>query len=79
MNLYGTTSSDTQASAMLTCRQISKTIVDYGVSDKDILTIIRLMAFELENHDHCVALVEVLKELGNSHFILEESTNGKIG
>lgn len=70
--LFGVTQGDEHAKSMLLCRQIAKTIVDYGVSDRDIMTIIRLLTYELEDHDTCRELVCVLKELGNSHFLLDE-------
>ena len=33
------------------CRQINKEIVDFGVNDKEIIKIIELLSFELEDTD----------------------------
>lgn len=68
---YGTLSVDKEAKRMNDCRDIVRSIVQFGVDDQQILTIIRLLALEMENHEAHVRIVELLKDIGNSCFLIE--------
>lgn len=70
--LYGSSNADKAAKKMTDCRDIVRSITQFGVDDQQILTIIRLLALELEDHDAHVAIVGLLKELGNSCFLIEK-------
>ena len=54
----GNTETDNWANEMLRCRQIIK----FGVSQKQILNIIKLLAMELEDREALVAISAVVKE-----------------
>ena len=43
------------------CRQINKEIVSFGVNDKEIIKIIELLSFELEDTDLMRSINSVLK------------------
>ena len=43
------------------CRQINKEIIDFGVSDKEIIKLIELLSFELENTDLMKSIHALLK------------------
>jgi hypothetical protein len=60
---YGVTSEELDAESVLECRQIVKTINQYGVSDKQKLKIIYLLSLELENRDHLQELSSLIKRL----------------
>ncbi len=47
--LYGKTEEEKLASESLECRNIVKTILDYGVSQRQILHICKLLSLELED------------------------------
>jgi len=44
------------------CRQINKEIVDFGVSNKEIIKIIELLSFELEDTDLMRSIHSLLKK-----------------
>lgn len=70
-SMYGTSNADRDAKRVKDCRDIAKTIVEFGVDDKQILTIMRLLALEMEDYDACVKITEFLKSLGNSCIIID--------
>ena len=57
---------------MLVCRQITNEVISFGVSQRQLLNIIKLLAMELEHRDALVAISEVVKEA------LEEAKNSNI-
>jgi hypothetical protein len=61
-NLYGNTQSDKKLKKIETCRKIVKQILDFGVSNDQILFIIELLAYNLENMEHTRELVAMSKE-----------------
>jgi hypothetical protein len=58
----GSTETESWASEMLQCRQIVQEISRFGVSQRQILNIIKLLAMELEDHEALVAISAVVKE-----------------
>ncbi len=58
----GQTETDRWAQEMITCRQIVAEILKFGVNQKQILNIIKLLAMELEDRDALVAISAVVKE-----------------
>jgi hypothetical protein len=58
----GQTETDRWAQDMLACRQIVSEILKFGVNQKQILNIIKLLAMELEDRDALVAISAVVKE-----------------
>lgn len=58
---FGKTESEITAEASLKCRQIVSEITNFGVSQSQILHIIKLLALELEDRDLMVRIVQSLK------------------
>lgn len=58
---YGITQKEIDEQSNIKCLQIVKTIVDYGVSEKQKLKLIFNLALELENHDYMVAITDCVK------------------
>lgn len=56
--------SDTEkwAADMLACRQITSEILKFGVNQKQILSIIKLLAMELEDREALLAISAVVNE-----------------
>lgn len=60
---YGSTQEEDRAVDMHECRQIVKVIMDYGVSQTQLLRIIGLLALELENRDYMQQVSSLAKRL----------------
>lgn len=60
---FGSTQSEEQLQKVIACRDIVKTIVQYGVTQEQILLIIQFLGYELENHDQMLEVVGLTKEL----------------
>lgn len=58
---YGTTEDELDVSDGLKCRQIVKTITEFGVTENQKLKIIFLLALELENRDHLQEITTLVK------------------
>lgn len=58
----GKTETDKWASEMLACRQIVGEILKFGVSQDQILNIIKLLAMELENREAMLEIGAVASE-----------------
>jgi hypothetical protein len=61
----GQTETDTWAREMLVSRQIVGEVLKFGVSQKQILSIIKLLAMELEDREALVAISAVVNEALN--------------
>lgn len=48
---YGQTDHESEASESFQCREIVKEVLRFGVSQKQIVTIIKLLALELDDRD----------------------------
>lgn len=60
---YGTTNDELDAEGSLKCRQIVKTIAQFGVTEKQRLKIIYLLALELEDRDQLQEITSLVKRL----------------
>lgn len=58
----GQTETENWAAEILICRQITNEVVSFGVNQKQLLNIIKLLAMELENRDALVAISEIVKD-----------------
>lgn len=58
----GQSETEQWASDMLKCRQISAEVIKFGVSQRQLLNIIKLLAMELEDREALVAIAAVVKE-----------------
>ena len=61
MKLYGETSTDKLNNDIAICREIVKKILDFGVSQDQILKIVHLLSLELESRQIMVELTDVTK------------------
>lgn len=76
-NLYGSLESEKDLKKVQECREIVKKIVDFGVDDSQILTIVRLLVLEMEDYESCLKIVDVLKDIGKSYFLSERYNHGQ--
>lgn len=60
---YGQTDSEKEAAEMFQCRQIVQEVINFGVNQKQLLRIIKLLALELENREVMEAVVQATKKL----------------
>ena len=60
---YGETKTETDAGEMLQCRQIVTEIMNFGVSQGQILQVIKLLSLELENREQMVAINECVASI----------------
>ena len=72
----GQTETERWASEMLASRKIVDEILKFGVSQNQILNIIKLLAMELENREALTAISSIVKEVldedqNNSNIITE--------
>ncbi len=79
MTHYGETETEKLASEKLTCRQIVNEISRYGVSQRQLLFIIYLLAAELEDVHVMQELTSAVRQLsGDSLFIVDRSSEKPI-
>lgn len=62
-NLIGENSFDKHAKKLQDCRDIVRTILDYGVDQFQILRIIKLLSLEIDNREDMIALNELCKSI----------------
>lgn len=67
MNI-GKSDSDKAAESLLKCRKIVSEIVNFGVTQDDIMQIIYLLSLELENREALEAFSCLVKEFRNDPF-----------
>ena len=60
---YGTTDVENKSADSIVCRQIVKEIMSFGVSQQQLLFVIELLAFELENRDHLQRITSLMKNI----------------
>lgn len=60
---YGKTKEETYAESMKKCRNIVTTIMDFGVTQFEILKIIGLLSLELENRNQLKQISDLVKRL----------------
>ncbi|MHA2039458.1 MAG: hypothetical protein ACW98X_23785 [Promethearchaeota archaeon] len=62
-NLIGENSFDKHAKKLQDCRDIVRTILDYGVDQFQIVRIIKLLSLEIDNREDMIALNELCKSI----------------
>lgn len=65
---YGTNQQESDASEILKCRQIVRTIIEFGVTEQQKLKLIYLLALELENRDHLQEISGLIKQIEEGEF-----------
>jgi len=61
--MYGDSLGEQHLEKITACREIVKKIVDFGVTQEQLILIIQGLSYELENHEHMVELVALTKEI----------------
>lgn len=59
---YGKTEEEKWATEMLSARQITQEVLNFGVTQRQILQIAYLLSLELENRNALVEITTVIKE-----------------
>lgn len=77
--LYGQVDSEKRAKENALCRQIVKEISDFGITDRQRLFIIYLLALELERHDHMHEVVCAVKNIENSQIFISSDDQEGVG
>jgi hypothetical protein len=75
--LFGELNTERLAAENLKCREIVREIVNFGVTERQLFVIIKLLAYELESVDAMRELVAHVDELCNEIGISSNSTSGE--
>lgn len=78
---YNQTKSEQVAAENEVCRQIIREISNFGVSQRQVLMIMYLLAMELEDVSRMQALTRLIRELGGDEMFLigKPAANDEIG
>ena len=68
--LYGQAQSEKRAEENNVCRQIVREINNFGVSQRQTLMVMYLLASELENVEHMRTLTRMIRDLGGDDLFL---------
>lgn len=72
---FGKLESETKVEKINECRNLVNTILDCGINNEQLMVLIRLLALNLENHEHSVEISNLAKKLavesGNSLFLID--------
>ena len=60
---YGKTDVELDSDKMIQAREIVATILDFGITQEQIIRIIKLLGLELINRDHMIKVVALAKSL----------------
>lgn len=68
--LYGQAQSEKRAAENLICRQIVREISNFGITQRQSLLVMYLLASELENVEQMRAITKLVRELGGEELFL---------
>lgn len=68
--MYGQAQSEKLAEENQVCRQIVREVNNFGISQRQAMMVMYLLASELENVEHMRALTKLIRELGSSELFL---------
>lgn len=68
--MYGQAQSEKTAEENQVCRQIVREVNNFGISQRQTLMVMYLLACELENVEHMRALTKMIRELGGNELFL---------
>ena len=60
---YGETNVESESNDATVCRQIIREVIQFGVSQNQLLILVELLAMELENRDHLQRIASLVKDL----------------
>ena len=78
MKKYGETDTDRWAKDTLKCRQIVSEIMNFGVSQDQLLQIINLLAMELEDREQMIGFRNLYKAIQEGESLEGNSSTSKI-
>lgn len=78
--MYGQLQSEKVAEENLVCRQIVQEISRFGITQRQTLLLIYLLALELENVEKMQTVTSIVKEIGGTELFIStaEKSNGTI-
>ena len=56
---YGKSDEEKDMSKIIECREITRKIIEYGVSERQKYQIIKLLSLEIENRDNMIDIVKI--------------------
>lgn len=68
--LYGQAQSEKRADENNVCRQMVREINNFGITQRQALMLIYLLASELENIEHMKAITKLVRELGGDDLFI---------
>jgi hypothetical protein len=68
--LYSQTQSEQRADENASCRQIVREITNFGITQRQSMFLIYLLASELENVEHMQVITQLVKELGGQELFV---------
>ena len=71
---FGETETENWAEESLKCRQIVTEILNFGISQRQILKLLYLLSLELENRELMVQLAEIIKNSLDDSETIDENT-----
>ncbi len=77
MEKIGKTQEEIDANQIFECRQITKNIVKFGVSEKQKIKIMELLSLELESRDAMNLILNAIKEIKNLDNSVKFSLNNQ--
>lgn len=60
---FGKSEAEEHLQQIMVVREIVRKIVDYGVSQEQIVLIIQALGYELQNHEHMIEVVGLTKDI----------------
>ena len=63
---FGQTIDEKSADTMVEARQIASVVLDHGISQEQIIRIIKLLGLELENHENMKIIVSAARSIEES-------------
>lgn len=62
---YGETKHEQDAGDMTACRQIVSEIMNFGVKQSQIISVVKLLALELENREHMLMICDCVEKIND--------------
>ncbi len=60
---FGKSEAEEHLQQIMVVREIVRKIIDYGVSQEQIVLIIQALGYELQNHEHMIEVVGLTKDI----------------
>ncbi len=75
MKRFGETAAEAQAKSAVKCRNIVSEIVNFGISQDEVLAVIQLLALELEDRNQMTSIVDVVKKYRTGRIVQLDTTD----